>query len=339
MEEKYKKFKEYDWVRSQEWQSYYTNIYPTPPPSKILRYKKKFYRNKIDSDFDIDYKPPNEEETNTYSSANSSYSYNTNANTNTNTSNQQGFSTEQTFETYKAAQSLANPINSPILQAIETLLLVLFIISLPFKYRTTLIIIIAFLIRTIRLVGIPKFDFTYLQVFIMNDSCHTLLFAIQTLSDRFNYYMMLPVAVSALIALCENARALGLNVGGIQKYVDLVNNKKEELIQGKSYIEVAIGFVSIAGIFLKINSILTPIIYWQLMRVRYTLNPYVKKSFGDLNNLANSFKNSEKCPGPAKFVIEKIQWAFDFMGKISNPQPGQGQQGNNQQGGSMCNIF
>ena len=323
MEEKYKKFKEYDWVRSQEWQSYYTNIYPTPPPSKILRYKKKFYRNKIDPDFDIDYKPPNEEESNTYSSANTSYSYNSNANTNTNTSNQQGFSTEQTFETYKAAQSLANPINNPILQAIETLLLVLFIISLPFKYKTTLIIIIAFLIRTIRLVGVPKFDFTYLQVFIMNDSCHTLLFAIQTLSDRFNYYMMLPVAVSALIALCDNARALGLNVGGIQKYVDLVNNKKEELIQGKSYIEVAIGFVSIAGIFLKINSILTPIIYWQLMRVRYTLNPYIKKSFSQLNYSSNQFKNSEKCPKLLSLIIDKIQMAISYMAKLGNPQPGQ----------------
>jgi hypothetical protein len=47
MEEKYTQFKEYDWA-------YYTNIFPTPPPSKILIYKKKFYRNKIDLDFDID---------------------------------------------------------------------------------------------------------------------------------------------------------------------------------------------------------------------------------------------------------------------------------------------
>ena len=153
----------------------------------------------------------------------------------------------------------------------------------------------------------------------MNDSCHTLLFAIQTLSDRFNYYMMLPVAVSALIALCDNARVLGLNVGGIQKYVDLVNNKKEELIQGKSYIEVAIGFVSIAGIFLKINSILTPIIYWQLMRVRYSINPYIKQSFTDLNALANKIKDNGKCPEPIKFIIEKVQWLFNYMGKMNSP--------------------
>ena len=342
MEEKYKKFKEYNWVESKEWQAYYTNIFPTPPPSKILRCKKKFYRNKIDPDFDIDYKPPNEEENNSYSSTNtSSTSSSYSNNYNTNTSNQEAFSAEQTFETYKAAQTLANPIQSQPLQLLESLILVLFILSLPFKYKTVLLGILGFLIRTIRIVGIPKFSLTYLQAFIMNDSCHTLLFTIQTLSDRLNYYMMLPVVVSAIIALCDNFNKMNLNFGILKKYIDMVNNKKEELIQGKSYIEVACGFVSIAGIFLKINSILTPIIYWQLMRVRYTLNPYIKKSFSDLNNLANQIKNNNNCPGPVKFIIEKAQWAFNFMGKMSNPQPQNGQQqGNNSQGlGSMCNIF
>ena len=54
MEEKYKKFKDYNWDNSKEWNSYFTNIFPTPTQNKALRYKKKFYRNKIDPDFDID---------------------------------------------------------------------------------------------------------------------------------------------------------------------------------------------------------------------------------------------------------------------------------------------
>ena len=340
MEEKYKEFKEYDWIGSKEWQLYYTNLFPTPPPSKILRYKKKFYRNKIDPDFDIDYKPPEEEESNTNSTSNNSSSSSTsNSSANSNTSNQDAFSTEQTFETYRAAQTLANPIHSPPLQMAETFLLVLFILFLPFRYKTVLIGILAFLIRTIRIVGIPKFDITYLQVFIMNDSCHSLLFIIQTLSDRLNYYMMLPVVISALIAICDNLNSLNLSFGLIKKYVDLINSKKEDLMQSKSYIEVAIGFVSIAGIFLKINSILTPIIYWQLMRVRYTLNPYIKKSFSDLNELGNKIKENEKCPGPIKFIIEKVQWVFSLLGKMNSPQNGQAQGNNNQGGGSMCNIF
>ena len=336
MEEKYKKFKEFNWVESEEWQAYYRNLYPTPPPSKILRYKKKFYRNKIDEDFDIDYKPPGEEETNPTTGSSTSSNTNTSSNY-TNQSYQQNFTPEQTFETYNAAQSFAHPINSSMLVNIETALMVLFMISLPLRIKTTLLAVLAFGVRTVRTVGIPQFNLNYLQALVMNDNFHTLIFAGQTLVDRFNYYMMVPVAVSALIALADNLKKSNINIGGIKKHIDTINQQKENLIQDKTHIEVAIGFISVAGIFLKLNSILTPVIYWQMMKVRYTLNPYIKQSFKELNQYTNNFKNSNKCPGPLKFVIEKIQWAFNYMGQVNTvPQNGQG---SNQGAGSMCNVF
>ena len=317
MEEKYKKFKEYNWTDSAEWKSYYTNIFPTPPPSKILRYKKKFYRNKIDPDFDIDYKPLNEEDNSNSSTNSSSTSYNQKANTNNN-SFQDMFSKEQTFESYKAAQSLANPINSNLLILIETFLLIAFIISLPSSHKTSILALLAFLVRTIRSVGIPKFDMIYFRALIMNDSCHTLLYTLQTLLDKFNYYIIIPILISTIIALSDNGR----NIVLVKKYTNLVNNKREELIEIRSNIEVAIGFVSIFGVFLKINSILTPILYWQAMKFRYILNPYIKKSFSQLNYSSNQFKNSEKCPKLLSLIIDKVQMAISYMAKMGNPQSG-----------------
>ena len=335
MDEKYKQFKEYNWVESKEWQLYYSNLFPTPPPSKILRYKKKFYKNKIDPNFDIDYEPPQEENNTTnnaqYSNANQNYS---------NQTNQQSYTNEQTFETYRAAQSLAHPINSKNLLVIETISLTLFIFSLPVRYKTNLLAIIPFLIRTIRQVGVPQFNMTYLQAALMNDSCHTLLFAVQIIIDRFNYYLLFPVIISSVMAICENIKALNVKIPLCQQYVELVNNKKEEIIQSRSHIEVAIGFVSILGLFLKLNTFFTPIIYWQTIRVRYTLNPYIKQSFKDINQYANEIKNSDKCPGIVKTIIDKVQWAVDYMGKMYAPQPNADGSAKNQgQGGSMCNIF
>ena len=81
-----------------------------------------------------------------------------------------------------------------------------FIASLPFKYRTALLGILSFLLRTIRLMGIPRFVVSHLQAFIMNDSSHNLLFIGQILTDRLNYYMILAVAVSAIMALCDNLK-------------------------------------------------------------------------------------------------------------------------------------
>jgi len=51
-----------------------------------------------------------------------------------------------------------------------------------------------------------------------------------------------------------------------------------------------------------------------------------------------AIKKSEKCPGIVKTIIDKVQWAVDYLGKMNNPQ--QNSQGQQQgQGGSMCNIF
>ena len=181
---------------------------------------------------------------------------------------------------------------------------------------------------------------TYLQAALMNDACHTLLFAVQIILDRLNYFMLFPVIISTILALCDNVRVLNVKMPFGQQYLDLVNNKKEEIIQSRAHVEVAIGFVSIIGIFLKLNSILTPVIYWQMIRVRYTLNPYIKQSFTEINNFANEFKNSEKCPAIIKTVIDKVQWAIEYMGKMSTPQQNeQGQSQGQGQGGSMCNIF
>jgi hypothetical protein len=57
MEEKYKKFLEIDWSNNNEWQLYFSNLTPTPPGNKVLYYKKRFYRLKVDNEFDINWEP------------------------------------------------------------------------------------------------------------------------------------------------------------------------------------------------------------------------------------------------------------------------------------------
>jgi hypothetical protein len=59
MENKYMEFIRYDWDNSEEWKNYLENIFPPPPQSRILYYKKKFYKLKVDSNFDINYIPGN----------------------------------------------------------------------------------------------------------------------------------------------------------------------------------------------------------------------------------------------------------------------------------------
>ena len=297
MEEKYKKFKEFEWEKSKEWQLYWSNLYPTPPVSKIERYKRKFYKNKIDSDFDIDYKPSE--------TSNSNSNYNSNS---TFTDSNSGYSYTYAFPPFK-------PINSVLLKTIETYLLFFFLFSLPFRFYSKQIAFIAYLLRTLRLNGIPKWKVEYLQGLMGIDSVHVFFYSLVLFIERFNYYLILPVALAAVIDSCENIKD-DKNLNVFKKYFDLVLKNKENLLQERANIEVGIGFLLIVGVFLKLNSFLLPIIYWQLMKVKYFLQPRIKKSFEILNSYVNKFKNSQNCPNLMKIVIEKIQWLFEYFGKV-----------------------
>ena len=245
MEDKYQKFIKYNWDTSEEWHTYFSNLFPTPPPNKILKYKKKFYRNKIDPDFDINYKSPNYEEENSQIPNNSP---NNNSNSSTSTSN----------------NNSSNYIKTPILN-IETVLMILFLFSLPLKMNSKLIAIIIFLIRSIRQIGRPKFDRGYLYELLKNESFQTLIFCTELIFDKFNYFLMIPIIILIVISICENMKLYNLNFGFLNKIIDRIIKSKEDLLQDKSDIELGLGIFLLFGFFLKINSLLLFIIHIQIL--------------------------------------------------------------------------
>jgi hypothetical protein len=60
MEDKYKRYTEYSWKDNEKWINYFNSLYPVPPLKLVEKRKKKFYRDNIDKDFDIDYNPEEE---------------------------------------------------------------------------------------------------------------------------------------------------------------------------------------------------------------------------------------------------------------------------------------
>lgn len=60
MEEKLKKYLEYSWKDDKKWQVHLNNLYPVPPLKILEKRKKKWYRDNVDKDFDVDYNPEEE---------------------------------------------------------------------------------------------------------------------------------------------------------------------------------------------------------------------------------------------------------------------------------------
>lgn len=57
MEDKFKKYKEYKFKDDEKWQLYLNNLYPMPPLKVFEKRRRKWYRDNVDKDFDINYDP------------------------------------------------------------------------------------------------------------------------------------------------------------------------------------------------------------------------------------------------------------------------------------------
>ena len=327
MEIKYKKFKKYNWAYSDEWKHYYDNLYPSPPISKLLHYKKKFYRDFIDPDFDINYIPSggeNEEsafspppeviENNLRKQMKEKYGKD-NQNNKTNY--------ERIKEKYELSKLNNKPIDNCVIKYSQIMFLIFFILSIPLGVKTIKLAIYAFLLKTIREVGMISFNKKYFQSLLLNDSFHTLIYLFICNFDYFNYYMILPVSISALVSIAEDLKDIKLPINFYQNYILSINKVKENLIQDKTHLEVAIGFMQIIGGSIGINKFSTPILYWHILRFRYSVNPYANKSFSELNNLIDIFKESNKCPNFLKYLLEKVQKFFYYLGNMNNQNQSQ----------------
>lgn len=61
MEEKFRRYRNYDWSLSEGWQIYFSNLFPTPSRDRVEKIRRRWYRDNVDKDFDINYEPPTEE--------------------------------------------------------------------------------------------------------------------------------------------------------------------------------------------------------------------------------------------------------------------------------------
>ena len=320
MELKYKNFKEYNWAYSDEWTNYYNNLFPSPPITKLLHYKKKFYKNYIDPDFDIDYIPPEGENLETeykppqeVIDKNLKKYKNNNQNNNNNISGEDQKSNYQKIvEKYELSKQNYKPINSNILQYFQLLFSFIFIMSIPFGIKTYQFVLDTFLIKLFREVGKPSFSKIYLQYLLLNDAFHTLIYIFICSLDNYNYYMLLPLVICIITDSAKDLK----NIYFFKNVMYKVTLSEKELIQNKTHIEIIIGFLQIIGVLFGINTFKIPIIYWNFLRFRYLVNPYVYKSFEELNKKVNQIKENERIPKFIVNLISKIQLIFNYFGNI-----------------------
>jgi hypothetical protein len=318
MEEKYKKFLEYSWKDSPEWQMYYTNLSDIPHPSKVEHFKKRFYKFKIDPDFDVKWTPP---QTNS----------NSNNQTNQNSTGQSYTASNNSYSQNYSSNQMSS-FDSPIIAGVETLLFFGFLASILISNHSLKIVCLALVLRVLRRTGRPYFTVAYAQMLFLDEHFQMLLSALLLMIDRINFFTLIPLSITAILNITDYVKKHERRFSSISSFSNNIYNRRVELSLMRANTEVAIGFLMVIGVFFGLNSFVVPIFFWQYLRFKYIVNNDIKITFSKLNSYITSFKNKPNVPGVVKYIFDKIQQFGEYMGR-TEAGPGQAA------GGANCLIF
>lgn len=324
MEEKFRKYKEYDFKGNQKWQMYLNNLYPMPPLKVLEKRKRKWYRDNIDKDFDINYEPEENAKQE-------------------NAGNQQnaGRGPAPGANPYAQAYQQAAYEAIPKLKPIVGLLYLLFCITLPFQFITNKIALAACITGVIHKQGIPKFSVDYLRQVIPDDHFQNLGYlTIVLFLSGVNFVVYTPLVLySYLIVSDVGIKMLQQNpnlpvIGYFKEHLQKGVNQRANFLAMKADLEIYIGIYLMVGWFLGWSSIISIFFFWQYMRIKYMINYNTQLAFRKFANTIDGYINKPSMPGLLQTGWSKIKQLCAYMVQTDQPQ-----EGGAARSPSMCTIF
>ncbi|PFH35688.1 hypothetical protein BESB_053390 [Besnoitia besnoiti] len=337
-------FLSYDWGKSAKWQAYLDSLYPTPPLSKMLKWKKKFFKTHENPDFDPD-SPALEaalDET-SRSSASASRSQ-APASMSSSGSAPAGASYAQYASGY-TSPARTSMLRSKILPPVCALSLIVgLLLSLLAVFATlrgsdsnsrpglpgSLILATSFLLHLYIVMGAPPIRFsnfsesvssslpTYIQHAIHQDSVHALLYLIFTAAMPPSLPAFLSPAVSAvlifstLMSTGDGIPPFVRNNALVRKLVGSVQGNRMLLMQQRADVEVFFGVFFIVARILTLNfslanSILPAFLYFHLFRLRYSSCGFTHTTFRRIDAFISRLVFKPACPPFVGSFYRRIQ--------------------------------
>ena len=282
-------FIRYDWNNSVEWKNYLENIFPSPPQNRILHYKKKFYKLKIDPDFDINYIPGQN---------------NNNENQNNNQRNNQNQNNENEMRNGNRNNNNNFNIDVDIMFiVIDIIISITSFLAFFIHLKTSINMLIGCLIyKLIKKEGKPKFEQQYLINIINNENfSYLILILLLFIDNSKNYFIAIPIIVYILIDIINNINLIYKN-----NIFSKILAKKQFILKYSNILEINI-FSPIYGFFMNKNSFYFIFLYIQYLKFRVYVNQNITNCLVQINNYLNNLKSSQNSPKILKNIVQFTQ--------------------------------
>jgi hypothetical protein len=131
--------------------------------------------------------------------------------------------------------------------------------------------------------GRPRFSREYAQQAMMDEKGQLAMLACVLLGARPILVGVLPSAMRSTLTLCQWLhKNANLVPSFLRAHIAKVVSAEHQLKTWCGSLEMVTGFLFIFQVFTGYQSILTVFLYWQTLRMRYMLSPYLRTAFSAL---------------------------------------------------------
>ncbi|TNV77119.1 hypothetical protein FGO68_gene678 [Halteria grandinella] len=219
------------------------------------------------------------------------------------------------------------PDAMPALRSQQWILWSIFFVTLPLRMYTNWLAFGAILVGLFKRHGLPKFNKEYVQKIIFDENLQMLPYlGVVAMAGSANFILYMPVIIHGYLEVSPL----------FKDYIEKGVAHKPQLIELKSDIEIYIGLYLIAVWFVGWSSLITILMYWQIMRVRYMMSAHSQAAFRRIDQKIKGYTASPRCPSIVRGGYLKVTGMLGSMAEMEGAQgAGAGR------GGLMskCNIF
>lgn len=155
--------------------------------------------------------------------------------------------------------------------------------------------------------GFPQRSKAYWLPVLRDDALHTVIFSLIYMYYTGRVVVHLPVAVAAAV-WCVSGLSCEEIPAKVRLWAQKVEKRKWVLL--KQDLEVAIGVYLVLSILTPWGSIFEMILYWQYLRIKYVLSPYLQVAFHNLKHFLDPLLAGRAVVGTA---WQKLQQFGAYM--------------------------
>ncbi|EDO06711.2 hypothetical protein BBOV_II007610 [Babesia bovis T2Bo] len=288
-----KEFLEYNWENSNDWKHYYNNLFPTPPPNKVPKYKRTWFKRHVNPKLPADSTVGDIEYTSTNKSTTATEDNNKKPTTTNNAKTTMSFTmTIDLLVKLELAARLVFIASTVILVFFRLAKLIPPRILLPvgFAYMTSFFMFL--LIALFKDKGKPSWSIEYARILLMDDNLHYLTYGLSIINTPKTLVIMGPQLLTCLLGLQKLHRQYNKYIpknmipDSIKPLWQQLDKHTVNILGIRGTMEAAILFHMLFAMFTSVSSIMSLVLYTNFIKLKVAMNDvYLIGAFSQLNSV------------------------------------------------------